>query len=598
MVIALVCLSFCLLLGEKAHADVIYQTEDGLFTLEFDDNCLYLNGLDCLHITVDELMEEYEADDTDTDGEYIKIISNALNYKSLTIHEGNIFIQIFYDPESKINRDIEILLPASGEWYKTMESVLNREIGARNFKDQEAYETERSHVNMKNGNAGSITMNFFSRYYWSNNIVYFSVNAQEGYELESLQTGNSKISIAFGNKGNEYMMADYKIELMRLGKIGEIDLDPDDLTQLIFNQILELEKSRTSTPTPVPTASSKVNKKGLLEGNGVSITATPGPTATATPTPSPEANTEPDPVTVEENVPSIEIIPDAIVMQVNETCKVSYEAHNIDKNQIACVEWRTENESVISLKEDTITAKALGKAKLYCDVSLVNGNVISGICDVTVCPATTSLDVKNDTVRIEEDHIYDALLNVITVPKENSSNRFQWFVSDPEVAEITGNGLIHAKKPGVCMISLKTMDNSFLSTGFRLTVDPDHPLDVNNAFLVSASGLHIDLQNNIPDKYVVDFDASVSLYDLEDKLLTTYPITMKSVLNSKTSYGYGEKIGFTLAYTMKKDNQETKLILAGQGMKAILTITSVTLQDSKKNREKIQDDYSMTYNIE
>lgn len=112
--------------------------------------------------------------------------------------------------------------------------------------------------------------------------------------------------------------------------------------------------------------------------------------------------------------------------------------------------WSTSNSEVATVNNGLVTAISEGKAKI---IASVHGEEAE--CDVIVKDGTVSISFEKNAYEVEEGESFNI---IATVTPEEKAEQLVWISSDEEVATVTDNGYVTAKKQGTAKISASIGD--------------------------------------------------------------------------------------------------------------------------------------------
>ena len=134
--------------------------------------------------------------------------------------------------------------------------------------------------------------------------------------------------------------------------------------------------------------------------------------------------------------------------------------------------WSSSNTGIVSVGSDgTITGVGAGAA----NVTATTANGLTATCVVTVqtvLPASVSLNTSNLSL-----YIYDVrTLTATVLPVSTTNKSITWSSTNDAIASVDNNGIVTAKKAGVCTIRATTVNGLF--SDCSITVNEIVPSDV------------------------------------------------------------------------------------------------------------------------
>lgn len=168
-------------------------------------------------------------------------------------------------------------------------------------------------------------------------------------------------------------------------------------------------------------------------------------------------------ITVKKVDPTSVSIPSSMTAYVGESSKIS--ATLRPSNAQTTFTWYSSNSSVASVSSGSVTGKSEGTATVY--VTTANG-LRSNDCAVTVkYRVPTGVSVSKSTLYLPIGHS-EQLTSAVT--PSNAKYTLTWSSDNPNVASVSSDGRITAKKQGTARIKVAT-DNGYSAT-CTVTVPP------------------------------------------------------------------------------------------------------------------------------
>lgn len=125
------------------------------------------------------------------------------------------------------------------------------------------------------------------------------------------------------------------------------------------------------------------------------------------------------------------------------------------------LEWKSSDESVVTVKEGVVTAVSEGTAVISC--TTVNGKTAE--CDVTVEPQIKAEELTLDYVGYDFDGPQNepVLLTPTISPADTTNQKLKWRSTDESVALVDEDGYVTVVGDGECEIICTTTDGTYLS---------------------------------------------------------------------------------------------------------------------------------------
>ncbi len=137
--------------------------------------------------------------------------------------------------------------------------------------------------------------------------------------------------------------------------------------------------------------------------------------------------------------------------------------------------WESDHPEIAKVAANgTVTGVAPGSA-------YITGHSQDGSYKVALYRVTVKRPVKKIALAVKEKNYFvgEALRTGYSVEPEDATNRqITWTSSDPGVAEVSGSGMVSAKKPGKSVITATAADGSGVVAKFTAYVDPVRPMHI------------------------------------------------------------------------------------------------------------------------
>lgn len=161
-------------------------------------------------------------------------------------------------------------------------------------------------------------------------------------------------------------------------------------------------------------------------------------------------------VTVRKVDPTSVSIPNSLTAYVGESSSIN--ATLYPSNAQTTLTWHSENSSVASVSEGSVTGNTEGTTNIY--VTTANG-LRSNNCAVAVkYRVPTGVTVSKSTLYLPIGHSQQL---TSTITPSNAKYTLTWSSSDASVAEVSSNGYVTAIKQGTALIKVTT-DNGYSAT--------------------------------------------------------------------------------------------------------------------------------------
>lgn len=159
-------------------------------------------------------------------------------------------------------------------------------------------------------------------------------------------------------------------------------------------------------------------------------------------------------------------IPGTLQMIVGKTYQ--FEPTIIDSKATTTLTWKSTNPSVAEINSSGfLTAKVAGTATITCTAH----NGVFAQCEVTVKTnqiLATSILLNKTSAEMEQGATLQ--LTATVSPSDATNKSVAWSSSSPDIAYVSGDGLVTAVKPGTCTIVATTLDGSNLSAACQVHV--------------------------------------------------------------------------------------------------------------------------------
>lgn len=132
--------------------------------------------------------------------------------------------------------------------------------------------------------------------------------------------------------------------------------------------------------------------------------------------------------------------------------------------------WETGDKAIATVQNGAVKAVGAGETTISCSTTLSDGTEISSECKVSVWVPVKSIKFKNNKVKIvlnSEDHSYRQ--DVIFQPADATDQKVKYTVSDPQIACVDEDGLVHLYGVGTVTITATTTDGSEKSASYTIT---------------------------------------------------------------------------------------------------------------------------------
>lgn len=172
-------------------------------------------------------------------------------------------------------------------------------------------------------------------------------------------------------------------------------------------------------------------------------------------------------------VKSISLVPDERTISLVHGGSRQIEAHVLPKNAThKKFTYVSDNEEIVSVNDEgLITAKAVGSAK----ITIVAADGVSK--EITVTVTTTYVPVRDISLGPNESPISlvnggERQIEAHVLPKNASNKKITFSLDNQEIASITDEGKITAKKVGNAVITIKAADGISKTVNLTVTAAP------------------------------------------------------------------------------------------------------------------------------
>ena len=154
--------------------------------------------------------------------------------------------------------------------------------------------------------------------------------------------------------------------------------------------------------------------------------------------------------------------------QTGELLKLSAEILPQDKVTDTSLEWKSSDESVVTVKDGVVTAVSDGTATITC--TTVNGKTDK--CEITVEPQIKAEELTLDYIGYDFDGPQNesVLLTATISPSDTTNQELKWRSTDETVALVDELGNVTVVGDGECDIVCTTTDGTYLSATCEITV--------------------------------------------------------------------------------------------------------------------------------
>lgn len=200
--------------------------------------------------------------------------------------------------------------------------------------------------------------------------------------------------------------------------------------------------------------------------------------------------------------------------------------------------WESSNENVLTVENGIITAIGAGTATI---TARTEDGKISDSIDVTVYSPVTGISLSKEKLELLVGAKTRIIANIL--PEDASNKTVIWSVKNPEIANITGDGIVSAKLVGTTEIIAKS-SNENIQAKCTLTVkqiNEDVTLEIDKSLKVDGDEISkLDVsKNTVSDiKALINTNLTMEFYNSRGELLNdTDKIGTDSKLVLKDSDG-------------------------------------------------------------
>lgn len=181
--------------------------------------------------------------------------------------------------------------------------------------------------------------------------------------------------------------------------------------------------------------------------------------------------------------------------------------------------WESSNENVLTVENGIITAIGAGTATI---TARTEDGKISDSIDVTVYSPVTGISLSKEKLELLVGAKTRIIANIL--PEDASNKTVIWSVKNPEIANITGDGIVSAKLVGTTEIIAKS-SNENIQAKCTLTVkqiNEDVTLEIDKSLKVDGDEISkLDVsKNTVSDiKVLINTNLTMEFYNSRGELL-------------------------------------------------------------------------------
>lgn len=181
--------------------------------------------------------------------------------------------------------------------------------------------------------------------------------------------------------------------------------------------------------------------------------------------------------------------------------------------------WESSNENVLTVENGIITAIGAGTATI---TARTEDGKISDSIDVTVYSPVTGISLSKEKLELLVGAKTRIIANIL--PEDASNKTVIWSVKNPEIANITGDGIVSAKLVGTTEIIAKS-SNENIQAKCTLTVkqiNEDVTLEIDKSLKVDGDEISkLDVsKNTVSDiKALINTNLTMEFYNSRGELL-------------------------------------------------------------------------------
>lgn len=230
-------------------------------------------------------------------------------------------------------------------------------------------------------------------------------------------------------------------------------------------------------------------------------------------------------------IPVSEIILSKQELRLNVSETYQFEANVLPANASnKAIRWESSNAEIGTVDETGLfTAIAPGETVITCYATDESG--VSTQCQTVVIQPVTSITLNEHNLELEKNK---SIQLVATIEPVNATDkRVTWSSSEPEIVSVNEDGVIEALKEGEAIITVATLDGSFLDDECKVTVSINSGIEK-----ITIDDIKVSVNGNT---IVVELESSlipVRLYMINGTEIPATSRINKQVFFSDLDAGY------------------------------------------------------------
>lgn len=183
-------------------------------------------------------------------------------------------------------------------------------------------------------------------------------------------------------------------------------------------------------------------------------------------------------------------VPDKMYIGDRHTLSANYIPTEATDN---CITWRTDSNNIISLMNNIVIAKNFGKANI---ISLSSFGKVNSERYINIYEHVLGIDINDEEVIMNIGTSQKLIVNLY--PRGKTDGEVMWTSDNPEIANITEQGVIVAKSIGKCNIICKSVDGGFEDYCTIIVKQPVTGITLDKQNIeMSYTGEMVQLQANV-----------------------------------------------------------------------------------------------------
>lgn len=179
-----------------------------------------------------------------------------------------------------------------------------------------------------------------------------------------------------------------------------------------------------------------------------------------------------------------------ISLSVSETYELTYTISptNVTDNSVT---WDSSNPSVVSINNGIVTANSIGTAT----ITVTTSNGIKDSCEITVDSIKVKeLKLTKDNVSLNIGGKYK--IDAIVLPNDATDKVLTYETNNPNVIEITKDGLVTGKQPGNAKVTISSINGVKATCNITVTDNVSITYNIKSSSLFKKTNIVISSNNN------------------------------------------------------------------------------------------------------